>query len=735
MEPKDYSEEIDFQKYWLVLKRRWFPTTLVFSATIALTTLYTSLQIPVYQATGKLLFRSDRTSSLTGLESNLGKAETFNRDSDPLANQSEIIVSLPVAEAVVKTLDLRNEKGELVDPKMIASGLDTKTVSGTDIIQIYYKSTDPELAAAVVNATMKAYMENNVQRNRAEAVAAREFILQQLPQTELAVGKAEEELRRFKEQNGIVILEDEASAAVSAIANLDKQLTDAQAQLAEVSARSAELRRRVGMDPDSSIDISALNQSEGVQDALRELQKVQADLASERARYQSRHPTITQLERRETELQALLQERVSQVLGSNQQVSVGALQIGQLRQELIENLVQTEIQRLGLVRRINDLSRSQSIYIQRSTVLPGLEKTQRELERRLTAAQTTYETLLTQLQEVQVAENQNIGTASVITDAVVPGNPIEPNQMVNLIAGGFVGILLGITTAFLLDLADRSVKTLKEAKDLFKYTLLGIIPDVSKLQKAIASADDSDPRIPKVFARDFPDSAVQEAYHMLRANLKFVSSDKELKTIVITSSVRQEGRSEVAANLAAAIAQVKRRVLLVDADIRHPIQHHIWNLASVAGLSNLIVGEVKVGDVIKVVSPTLHVLPAGVIPPNPLALLDSGRMASIVKAFSQKYDFVIFDTPALSGTADASVLGKMTDGVLLVVRPGVVDSGNGAAAQTFLNQSNQNVLGMVVNGVNAKGEPDSYFYYTQKEQFLPKSGKSNDDAVEALSQS
>ncbi len=127
------------------------------------------------------------------------------------------------------------------------------------------------------------------------------------------------------------------------------------------------------------------------------------------------------------------------------------------------------------------------------------------------------------------------------------------------------------------------------------------------------------------------------------------------------------------------------------------------------------VDQVDLNAALQEVMPNLHVIPSGVIPPNPVALLDSKRMAALVSVFTEEYDFVIFDTPPLAGKADAAVLGQLTDGILLVVRPGVVDSASANAAKEFLKQSGQQVLGMVINGVNVKREPDSYFYYTREQ--------------------
>lgn len=204
---------------------------------------------------------------------------------------------------------------------------------------------------------------------------------------------------------------------------------------------------------------------------------------------------------------------------------------------------------------------------------------------------------------------------------------------------------------------------------------------------------------------------------MLRANLKFISSDKTIRSMVITSSVPGEGKSEVSANLAAAIAQVGRRVLLVDADMRNPTQHHLWGLVNSVGLSNVIVGQESLENSIQSVTSRLSVLTAGVIPPNPLALLDSERMANLIAQMAEQYDYILFDTPPLAGIADAAVLGKMVDGVLLVVQPGVVNSASAAAARSLLLRSEPNVLGLVANGVNMKQQTDSYFYYSSEQSY------------------
>jgi succinoglycan biosynthesis transport protein ExoP len=242
-----------------------------------------------------------------------------------------------------------------------------------------------------------------------------------------------------------------------------------------------------------------------------------------------------------------------------------------------------------------------------------------------------------------------------------------------------------------------------------------MLPTLSRNSKS-NSFSGMDRTIPRIIGRDLPHYPLGDAYQILQANLKFLCSDKPLKSLVVSSSVAKEGKSEVAANLAVAMAQVGRRVLLVDADMRQPIQHHVWELTNAVGLTNAIVDQVPLDTVVQNVMPNLDVLPCGVLPPNPMALLDSQRMATLLSSFTSKYDCVIFDSPGVSGTADAAVLSNITDGMLLVVRPGVVNLNSANATKEFLTQSGQKVLGIVINGVNVKSEPDSYFYYSKERQ-------------------
>lgn len=714
MESLPTFEEVDFQKYLQVLQRRWLPLVGILGVCVSSGTLYALSLKSSYKAEGSLMVKSNRTSSLTGLTEDLGRLEALGQNENPLETQVKVVASNPVIEKTIRVLQLGDGKGQPMSIPEFSAKLKVEGLKGSDVVQISYKDNNPEIAAKVVNSIIDNYIKLNVDANRSEATTAKTFIVQQLPVSEEKVRKAEFNLRVFKEKNKVIVLQQEAAAAVDAITKLESQISQAQAQLVDVEGRLQELTSQAQVNSSQSVIKSDLSQTPGVQTVLAQLQEAETKLELERTRFASGHPTIVNLEEKVAALKKLVEQRTLEVSGG-QQVTRGDLQTGPLRQSLIAEITRAKAQRIGLKMQIATLTAQWRGYREQAKSLPKLEQMQRDLERNLKAAQTTYETLLTKVQEISVAENQRIANARVISYALVPAKPEGPKKTLFVIGSGAVGVLLGLVAAFGLDLIDRSVKTVKEAKEVMKYTLLGVIPSISR-SKNHSSVAGIDRNIPKIIGRDLPQYPLGDAYQILQANLKFLCSDKPLKSIVVTSAVAKEGKSEVAANLAVAMAQVGRRVLLVDADMRQPIQHHIWNLTNAVGLTNVIVDQVAISSVAQEVLPNLDVLPCGVLPPNPMALLDSQRMASLVDTFNEKYDCVIFDTPAISGTADAGVLSKLADGMLLVVRPGVVDLNSANATKEFLTQSGQKVLGIVINGVNVKKEPDSYFYYTKARQ-------------------
>jgi polysaccharide biosynthesis transport protein len=706
----------DLQRYWQVLGRRWKPAAAVAIATTAASAGLATFQKPTYNATGKLLIRSNRLSVLTGLggdasatTNNLGALSQLSQQSTPVRTEAENVLSRPVLEKTIEVLKLKDRKGKPVRVEDLMLKVKVKEVSGADVLKVVYDDRDPRKAAAVVNQIMQQYMRLNVQNNQSEAVAARQFIAQELPKTAAVVEQADVALRLFKERNQVTDLAGEEKLLAQALGSLEGEMTRVQTELTDVSSRYGNLNGKIGMDTRQAIAAGTLSQSTSVQQSLQQLQQLQSQLALERAKYQDNHPVIVNLIEKEAALRQILRTRIGQTVG-DQVVPDQSLNMGEIKQGLIKDYVSAEVAQSGLSQKYKTLANARTSYRARLSRLPQLEQEQRTLQRRLDVAQNTYATLLKRLQEVQLAERQAIGTARLIESASPPLKPSGSTKVLTVALGGILGLLLASATASFLEIRDRSIKTVKEARDLFGYTWLGTIPYFGKPPKR----RQTNWTVPALPVRDMPRSLVSAAYRMIQANLRFLSLDRTLKTLVITSSVPKEGKSTVAANLAATMAQLGRRTLLIDADLHNPSQHHIWGISNVEGLSDVVVGGITAAKAAQPVLDNLSVLCAGSMPPNPLALLDSKRMLALIESLEDQYDCILLDAPPLVVEAEALTLGRITQGILLVTRPGVVDFESARTAKELLDQSNQPVLGMVINSAILEGDALRSSYYSDE---------------------
>jgi polysaccharide biosynthesis transport protein len=728
---EDTEEYIDLKQYWLILRRRWLPALIVMSSVTTLTALMTFLQKPVFESTGKVLLKKDSGIS-SAIQSSglgtLGELAGIGDKSNPISTEAEIIKSAPIVQSVIQAVRLKDDDDDSKVLKLedFLKKLTVSNTKETDIIQISYKSTSDKEAAAVVNKLIEVYRANNVERTRVQATTARKFIETQLPPAEQDVQRYESAIREFKERSKIVSLPDEAKVAVEGIGEIQKQLTEAQGLLASADNRTQSLREKVGLTEKQALQVNAFSQSPTIQKALAERGDTERALVVASKDLQDDHPNIIALKEKLSGLNDLLQTQVGQVVGNNSAgtPSLQTLQASQTQQNLTESYVKTEVERLGLLNQVNSLRQTQDLYRQRMTVLPRLEQMQSGLQRKLGIAKATYEGLLKSLQQFRISENQNVGNVLPIEAAVPPEKPISPKKLLNLAIGSVMGLLLGIGTALLLEALDNSVKTVKEVQAIFDLTVLGTIPQLDGERKVSATVlDRSQQPLP---VRDEPRSAVSEAFRMLQANLKFLSSDNPPRIIVMTSSIPQEGKSTTSANLALVLAEMGHRVLLVDADLRRPSQHQLWELPNSVGLTNILVEPGKWSGVVRSENEHLDVITAGVIPPNPVRLIDSHRMALLIEEWREIYDFVLIDTPPLAVASDALLLAQMADGLLMVARPGVLNSASAESAKAALakangdgNEKRVNVLGLVLNGVIPENEPDSYYYYHAKNYYLP----------------
>lgn len=706
--------DVDLYKAGLVLKRRWLPASLM-SLGIAAVVVWVAMQLePSYRAMGKVLVKIDRTPALTGLDTSgpdpIGKLNPLSAESNPVITQVETITSLPIAEAAIAQLQLKDAEGEPLSPTQFFKQLKVKSIAGTDLIRIEYEAVEPELAAAVVNQVIESYQAQNVQTNQRDAIAAQVFLNRQIPAAEAAVRKADGDLKRFKEQNQLIVLDVESQETVKAMKRLEDQVTEARSQLATLNLRSQELQRHLKLNPTQAARTTSLSQSSSIQETLAQLRRVEEQLDLKDAVYQPNHPEMQKLAHQRANLQSRLRDRIGEVAGVAGAQATN-LQMGSLGQALSNDLIQAEVERISLQGKLKELNRVQSAQQQRASLFPRFEAQQRELERRLTVAQTAYASLLQKRQQVQLAQAQVVDNIRVISKAAPPEKPAGVSKKV-VVAGGLIaGGLMGLLSAFLLDLCDRSVKTVQEARELLDYPILGAIPRPGLWSKSAGSKSLGGQSFQGRGVALLTDQsgAIAQAYGMLQSNLWLSHPRQPLRVIVVSSPAPDPGKSQVAANLAMAIAQGGNTVLLIDADSQDPQQHQIWGSSNGVGLTQVLEQQVGLTSAVQPLSPGLGLLSFGMMNAAPLNSLNAQRMGQVLETAAAQYDVVIVDAPPITRAADASILGCLGDGTLLVLRPGQVRVEDVRSAKGLLQLSGQEVLGLVVHGVEMGDNPSRYF--------------------------
>ncbi|GAA1519748.1 polysaccharide biosynthesis tyrosine autokinase [Nocardioides humi] len=293
--------------------------------------------------------------------------------------------------------------------------------------------------------------------------------------------------------------------------------------------------------------------------------------------------------------------------------------------------------------------------------------------------------------------------AQITDKASYNANQVSPDVVLNLVVAGLIGVLLGIGLAVAREILDRTIRTADHVAELTESPVLASI------------GFDGDIRAAPLLTDLGGFAARTEAFRLLRTNLQFIDLDHQPRCLVISSAVPGEGKTMTSTNLAVALAQTGRNTLIIDADLRRPRVASTLGLDPAIGLTTALVGKTEIHDAIQVHEASgLHVLASGAKPPNPTEILQSKITHDLIRRLRSSYDMVIIDAPPLLPVADASVLAKLADGVIIVVRHAKTTKDQVNEAINRLNQVGARLYGVVVNMV-AKRAIGSYYYYYYEE--------------------
>ncbi|WP_153392877.1 polysaccharide biosynthesis tyrosine autokinase [Ornithinicoccus halotolerans] len=359
------------------------------------------------------------------------------------------------------------------------------------------------------------------------------------------------------------------------------------------------------------------------------------------------------------------------------------------------------IEELGLDTTPRTLAERISTQVPADTVLITINVTDEDPQQAQAIAESVTRHFVETLRGLdQVSEDTASPVkATIVSPAEVGSTPVSPQPLRNLALGAVLGLLLGFGAALLRDLLDTSIKGEADAKDVTDHTVIGGIAfDKGAAERPLLVQDD-------------PHSTRAEAFRTLRTNLQFVDVANKPKVIVFTSSLPGEGKSTTTANLALTLAATGSRVCIVEGDLRRPRLLQYMGLESSVGLTNVLIGEADVDDVLQPFGNSLWVLGCGPIPPNPSELLGSPTMAELLRNLGHRFDYVIIDAPPLLPVTDAAVLSKVADGAIVVVGAGIIHKEHLQRALTSLHNVGAHVLGLVMNRLPTRGADAYYAYY------------------------
>jgi polysaccharide biosynthesis transport protein len=595
-----------------------------------------------------------------------------------------------IPSEAIATGSLANQKRP---PEVAAflGSLSVKRVPTTHLMEVSYESTDPVFAARVLNAHLENFKAQNIQSRYEATLEATRFLTGQLNELKLSVKQSEDARINYERQNQIWSVDDKSNITTERLADLDKQLTDAQGET---------LKKQALYEYAKAGDIDAVPEIRA-DPLLQDLQKRRADLAVAYTEALNQYgPNFPKVQR----YQAQMKETDDQIARESKGI---VLQL--------ESDYREAKQREELIRQALEEQKAVTNDMAEKLVQYNILKRESEADKAL------YEGLLTKLKEAGIAEGLKSSNIRVVDPAMIPSYPSRPAKARNIALAFLVGLVGGIGLALLREYLDNTVKTPDDVEMLARLPSLAVVPtfggDVPKRRFGgmfgPAPTNGHEKRI-ELVAQHLPKSQMSEAFRALRTALLLSQPDHPPQVILVTSALPREGKTTAAANLAVTLAQLGDKTVLVDADLRKPGVGRLLNLGSgkYAGLSSYLAG-VSTLDLVTVphpAIPNLAAIPTGPLPPNPADLLSSHKLADAIAELRTKFKFVVIDSPPIMAATDAVILSVQADGVLLVVRSGETPKEAFTRTRDLLTSVKSRLLGVVLNAVDASA-PDYYYSY------------------------
>jgi succinoglycan biosynthesis transport protein ExoP len=689
------SEELDPHELVRILYRRRWAMVTIFAVVVLTTVVHAFTAIPVYEARTRLLIETDDPNVVSfkavvdegqpnpdyyqtqyGI---LQSRELARRTIDSLrlwhsepAGTTAPRRSLwsrvwPAASEEPATAPAKNADDTLaqsvaIDRFLVNLGVDP--IRNSRLVDVKFRSPDPQLAARVANQLAQHYIEHSLEYKFNASRDASSWLTGQLTAQLKAVEAAETRLQRYREEHDAVSVEDNGNIVVQKLAELNTAVTRAKTERMQKEAVERQLVA-IESNPAELDGFPAVLENSFIQHQKTEL----ADLQRQRAQLADKlgdlHPDMLKINAAVATAQAKVQAEVANVVSS-------------LHTEYRAAVAQEQ----SLTRALDEQKR-EALSMNRKAIDYGV------LARDAESSRQVYNSLLTRAKETGVSGELRSSNIRIIDRAEQPRSPISPRRTLDILLGVLAGLIVAVAFAFFYEYLDDRLKDPDEISACLGLAPLGMLPALGQQRT----------KGPLLLNNGVP-SNFSEMFRTIRTNILFSSPEGAPRTLAVTSTGPGEGKTLVSSNLAVACALAGQRVLLIDADMRRPQMHDLFDVELTPGLSNIIVGDAKASAALhKTAVSGLWVMPSGRTPPNPVELLASARFREVLASLNQHFDTIVIDTPPAMVVADPLVVAAIASGVIFVVGAEMTSRHTARAVIDQLERGNARMVGAVLNRV------------------------------------
>jgi len=714
------EDEPSIQQYLGVLLKRKLLILTAFVLVVGGVAVWTYMQTKIYRSTASVIV-DRRAPQVLGkdvgevIELSTG---TYWSNKEYMKTQENVITSKRLARKVVERHRLlhnpkfwatTNMLKQAPKPKagqkpvertleMAATRLraltHASTVRDSNILEISVEHSMPEMAAKLANAVATEYLSEGLDYKALYGSKASKWLHTQLDTLKTKLNAAEDALFAYKKKNNIisVSLEDRQTLVNRRIEQLNDALNNIKIRRFSVEARRTQLLAARSQSPMEMSFAPVLENStiQGLKDSYIKEQRELAALTHSQG-YGNKHPKV--------------REAVAKV----------DLSLKDLEREVKAVLASVDAQ----FQEVRDTERKLAAELARAKkeamAINGREIDYNRLKRESENTRKLYSVVLSRWKESNLSKQLPFSNIRPLDAAVAAKGPVRPRVTVNVVLGAFLGLLLGIGLAFLVETLDRTVKTQVEIEQVPGLPYLGLVPKIPGSQKMREGKrrPASDPEVDLIVHRN-SGSTVAEQCRSIRTNLLFASTDTKMEKILVSSAGPREGKTTTAVNLAITMAQAGSRVLLVDTDMRRPRLHRIFGVANKTGVTTILTGDAAIEEVVKDTEvPGLYLLASGITPPNPAELCQSESFRQLLDDLAERYDRVILDSPPIMLVTDAVILSTLVNGAVIVARSGATSRVALTEATRYLLDVGSKVLGCILNDFDLEKRGYGYYRYSR----------------------